>query len=609
MRSVYFQSARRWFRQILTISGLILAPMSVYAESVHGLAMYGDPALPAEFSALPYANPDAPTGGSIVLGNTGGFDSLNPFIAKGTVPWQLSTFTHESLMGRSLDEPFTLYGLLAESIEVPPDRAWIEFTLRPEAAFSDGSPVTVADVLWSFESLGTNGHPKYRGLWSKISDMRQTSPRSLRITFNENNRELALLVGMRPILKAAQWQDRDIAQASLEDVPIGSGPYRVAHYQAGRSVTLARNPSYWAKDLPLRKGTHSLDEIRLEFFANATALSEAFKAGYVSSVREFNADRWANRYDFPRALNGEVVKTEIPHQKPSGMTGFVINSRRAPFDDWRVRAALIQAFNFEYINETMTGGAQPRITSYFSNSKLAMRPGPAQGRTADLLAPFADTLPPGALTGYDLPQSNGRARNRKGIRAALDLLAQAGWTPREGVMSNAKGAPLNLTILLAQNSSENKAIAELYLDALSRLGITATIEITDSAQYVQRTTTFDFDLTYFRRSLSLSPGNEQRFYWGSAAADQDGSRNLMGAKSPAVDAMIDAMLSAESNDDFVAATRALDRALMAGRYVIPFWQFTTGRIAHDRHLKFPATIPIYGDGARYFPEMWWWDAR
>ena len=606
MRTVFFQKFRGVYAASILTTAAILIYSAADAESAHGIAMYGEPALPQDFVSLPYANPNAPKGGAIVLANTGGFDSLNPFIAKGTVPWQLRFFTHESLMGRSQDEPFSLYGLIAESINTDEGRTWVEFTLRSEARFSDGSPVTVKDVIWSFEKLGTEGHPRYRGLWGKIASVEETDPSTVRFTFAEENRELALLVGMRPILQASQWEGLDFAGATIDQVPIGSGPYVVADYAAGRSVKLLRNPNYWGKNLPLRKGTNNFDQITLDFYGDSTALLEAFKAGYVSSAREFNAERWNSRYDFPRAVSGDVVKTEIPHKKPSGMTGFVMNTRRAPFDDWRVREALIQVFNFEFINAALTGSVQPRITSYFSNSSLAMKQGAAAGRTADLLAPFATEMPPGLLEGYELPVSDGSERNRKGLRKAMGLLKDAGWSPVEGIMQNADGKRLELTILLSQGSSEHKAIADLYLGALKRLGIKADVETVDNAQYVQRTGQFDFDLTYFRRSLSLSPGNEQQFYWGSEAAKLEGSRNLMGAQSPAVDAMVDAMLTAGSQEDFGAAIRALDRALMTGRYVIPFWQFTTGRIAHVKQMQRPAKLPIYGDGPNYMPEVWWW---
>lgn len=568
--------------------------------------MYGAPALPPDFVSLPYVWAEAPKGGSITLGNTGGFDSLNPYVRKGTAPWQLSFFTHEALMGRSWDEPFTLYGLLAESVEVADDRGWVEFTLRPEARFSDGSPVTVEDVLFSYRLLGTEGHPRYLSLHNQIDRMEQTGPRSLRITFNTDNRELALLAGLRPILSKAQWDGVDFANAPLGDIPLGSGPYVVTDFEAGRFVQLARNTEYWGADLPFRRGTHNFDRIKLDFYGDATVLFEAFKAGDISALREFNAEKWDNQYDFPAIQRGDVVKSEFAHGKPSGMTGFVMNSRTAPFDDWRVREAMIQAFNFEFINDTLTGGAQPRITSYFANSALAFEPGPAQGRVAALLAPFADSLPPGTLEGYALPQTDGGLRNRAGIRRAMALLAEAGWTPQDGVMRNAAGEALSFTLLLSQDSSENKAIADLYAQALSRLGIQMRIETTDSAQFVARTNSFDFDMTVFRRALSLSPGNEQRFYWGSEAADQEGSRNLMGMKSPAADAMIDALLTATAQEDFVAAVRALDRVLTAGRYVIPFWQFTTDRIAHDAAMKYPDTLPVYGDGPNFMPEVWWY---
>lgn len=605
MRSNFFYI----FSGKLAFAAVILWASFAQADPQHGISMYGTPALPPDFVSLPYARPNAPKGGSITLGNTGGFNSLNPYVRKGTVPWQLRFFTHEALMGRSWDEPFALYGVLAESVDVPEDRAWVEFTLREDAQFSDGSQVTVEDVLFSYELLGTEGHPRYLSLHNQIESIAQTGPRSLRITFNSDNRELALLAGMRPILSKAQWDGQDFANAPLDQIPIGTGPYIVSDYEAGRFVQLTRNPDYWGEDLSFRRGTHNYDQIKLDFYGDATVLFEAFKAGDISALREFNAEKWAGQYDFPAVQRGEVIKSEIPHSKPSGMTGLVMNSRTQPFDDWRVREAMIQAFNFEYINDTLTGGAQPRITSYFSNSQLAFVPGPAEGPVAELLDPFKDTLLPDTLAGYVYPQTDGGLRNRSGIRRAMALLEEAGWTPQDGVMQNAAGDPLAFTILLSQDSSENKAIADLYVNALTRLGITPQIEAIDSAQYVERTNRFDFDMTPFRRALSLSPGNEQRFYWGSEAAAQEGSRNLMGVKDPVVDAMIDAMLSATDQQEFVSAVRALDRVLTAGRYVIPFWQFTTGRIAHDARMKFPDRLPIYGDGPNFMPEVWWYEAN
>ncbi|QFT59878.1 Heme-binding protein A precursor [Sulfitobacter sp. THAF37] len=572
--------------------------------------MYGDPALPPDFVSLPYVNPEAPKGGRIVLGNSGGFDSLNPYVRKGTVPWQLPFFTHETLMGRSWDEPFALYGLLAESVEVPEDRSWVEFTLREGTRFSDGSPLTVADVIFSYELLGTEGHPRYAGLWNQIETIEQTGPRSLRITFNTDNRELALLAGMRPILSKAQWEDKDFANAPLQEVPLGSGPYVITDYAASRSITLERNPDYWGADIPFRRGTNNFDEIRLDFYGDANVVFEAFKAGEISAVREFNAETWATQYDFPAIQRGEIVKSTFPHAKPSGMTGFVMNTRRPPFDDWRVRDAMIWAFNFEYINETLTGGALPRITSYFSNSDLAMRPGPAPAPVAALLTPFEATLPEGALTGYALPQGDGSVRNRAGIRQAMKQLQAAGYSAADGVMRDAGGRPLEVEITLSKGSrldvGGSEKIADLYVQALERLGIKARVEVVDPAQMTKRLETFDFDMTTFRRALSLSPGTEQRYYWGTQAASQPGSGNLMGIESPAVDAMIDTMLTAREADEFTNAVRGLDRVLTAGRYVIPFWQFDEGLIAHRAEMTYPDHIPLYGDGPNFMPEVWWW---
>lgn len=596
-------------RDVAAVSSLILLTGFASAEPRHGVSMYGNPALPPDFVSLPYANPDAPKGGAITLGNTGGFDSLNPFVRKGTVPWQLRFFTHESLMGRSWDEPFALYGLLAESIEMPDSRAWVEFTLREEAAFSDGTPVTVDDVIFSYEILGTEGHPRYHGLYRQIDKIEATGPRKVRLTFNTDNRELALLAGMRPILSRAQWNGKDFANAPLNEIPLGTGPYQVSDYDAGRRVVLTRNPDYWGADVPFRRGTHNFDQITLDFYGDANVLFEAFKAGEISAGRVFNAETWATQYNFPAVARGEVVKSTFPHRKPSGMTGFVINTRRAPFDDVRVRDALIHAFNFEYINETLTGGALPRITSYFSNSDLAMRPGAASAEVTALLAPFADSLPPDVISGYALPVSDGSARNRKGIRKAMAQLEAAGFTAADGTMRGPDGTPLSFSILVskgsAQDFSNSEKAAELYVRALERLGIDAKVELVDSAQVVERLTTFDFDITTFRRALSLSPGTEQRFYWGSEAATQDGSRNMMGAQSPAIDAMIDTMLTARSASEFTSATRALDRVLTAGRYVIPIWQFNEGLIAHRATMKYPDYIPLYGDGPNYMPEVWW----
>jgi peptide/nickel transport system substrate-binding protein len=595
----------------LGLVGLLVAPvLPAQADPAHGIAMYGDPALPPDFAHLPYANPDAPKGGRIVQGEVGSFDSLNPHILKGNAPWQLQYLAYEGLMGRSWDEPFTLYGLLAESIEVDDDRAWVEFTLRPEARFSDGSPVTVEDVLWSFETLGTVGHPRYHGAWNRVARSEAVGERTIRFTFSTPDRELPLILGLRPVLKKAQWDGVDFAESGTSVIPIASAPYVVDRFEAGRSLVLTRNPDYWGRDLPFMRGQANLDEIRMEFFGDGTAMFEAFTAGNLTTMREPSANDWNTRYDFPAIRAGDVVKSEIPHQRPSGISGFVMNTRNPLFTDWRVREAMIHAFNFEYIAQVVNDAQDPRITSYFANSPLAMAPGPAEGRVAEFLAPFADTLLPGTLDGYTLPESDGSVANRRNIRAATALLAEAGWQVDDtGRLRNASGTPFAFTILLRQGATDVQAISDIYVDALRRLGMDVTIAQIDSAQYTDRTNSFDFDMTHYTRGLSLSPGAEQRLYWGSDAAETPGSRNWMGVQSPAIDALIDRLLTSTQQEDFIAATRALDRVLTAGRYVVPFWFTDRARIAHEAELRYPDTLPIYGDWIGFQPDVWWYEAR
>ncbi len=599
------------FCSLVTVAAM---PLTSAADPAHGIAMYGEPALPKGFAHLPYANPDAAEGGAIRLPESGGFDSLKPWVLKGNPAMPLFTMPGvlaETLMLRSLDEPFTLYGLLAETVETDPDRTWVEFTLRPEARFSDGTPVTVEDVMWSYETLGTQGHPRYRGVWSKVAKMEQTGPNKVRFTFNTRDRELALLMGMRPVLKKAQWDGKDFGASGLE-IPIGSGPYVVGDVDPGRSLTLKKNPDWWGKDLPVNQGLHNLDTITYDYYGDANAMFEAFKAGELDVWRELSQSRWENEFDFPRVTSGEVVKADIPNQRPTGITGFVMNTRNPIFADWRVRQALIEAFNWQFINNTISGGKDRRITSYFANSDLGMTPGaPAEGRELELLRPFAADLPPGTIEGYILPEGTPQPLDRPALKRARQLLEQAGWTVRDGQLVDAAGRPFRFEILLSLSGSaittaaEMRQMAEIYGQALRNLGITPTITLLDSAQYTQRTNTYAFDMTWYDRALSLSPGNEQLLYWGAKGVTEPGTRNLMGMNSPAAEAMVDAMLQSSTRADFVAAVHALDRVLTAGRYVIPVGFSPVGHIAHDKMLKFPDTLPIYGDYPGFLPETWW----
>ena len=593
----------RSFRRLaLGLLTAVALPALLNAEPQHGIAMYGDPALPPDLVSLPYANPDAPKGGTIVFGEHGGFDSLNPYILRGRAPWGVQTHVFETLMGRNWDEPFALYGLLAESIETGPDREWVEFTLRPEARFSDGSEVTVEDVIWSMEILSEKGLPRYANAWQKVASSEKTGPRSVRFTFSEPDNELPLIIGLRPILKKTDWDGIAFDASSLR-VPIGSGPYEIGAFEPGRFINFDRDPDYWGRDLGLNRGLHNFDRVRYDFYVDAGVLFQAFMAGELSIYRELNPARWTSDYTFPAVTSGEIIKAEIPHGRPSGMEGFVFNTRHAIFADWRVRDALLHAFNFEFINRTLNGGDLPRRASYFSNSALGMGEGPAEGRVRDLLEPFADDLVPDALDAYALPASDGAPRNRANMRRAAALLEEAGWTVQGDTLRNADGQPFTFTILLQQG--QNEAVTNVFADALRQLGIRIDVQLVDAAQYNARRSDYDFDMIINSWNMSLSPGNEQMLYWGSAGIETPGTRNYMGLDTPAAEAMIDTLLTTRDADEFTAAVQALDRVLTTGRYVIPFWFSDVSRIAHRADLHYPETLPVYGDWIGWMPEVWW----
>jgi peptide/nickel transport system substrate-binding protein len=593
----------RWLRRACgALAAAVLLPVLAAAEPQGGIAMYGEPALPPDFVSLPYANPDAPKGGTIVFGEVGGFDSLNPYILKGRAPAAIQSHVFETLMARNWDEPFGLYGLLAESIETGPDREWVEFTLRPEARFSDGSPVSVEDVIWSMQTLSEKGLPRYSNAWQKVAEVEQTGARSVRFTFSGADSELPLIIGLRPVLKKADWDGFDFAASSLR-VPVGSGPYRVGSFEPGRFVSFVRNPDYWGKDLPINRGVNNFDTVRYEYFTDAGALFQAFTAGEISVFRETSPSRWATAYTLPAVSAGRIVKAEVPHGRPSGMEGFVFNTRRPVFQDWRVRDALIHAFNYEFVNQTLNAGAFPRRASYFANSELAMGDGPAAGRVLELLEPYREGLTPGALEAYALPVADGSPRNRRNMRAAAERLTEAGWTVQDGVLKNAAGQPMRFEILLQQGQSE--AVTNIFSDALRQLGIEVQVSLVDQAQYNERRSVYDYDMIVNTWNMSLSPGNEQTLYWGAAGVSEPGTRNYMGVDSPAAEAMIAAMLATRDRAEFVAAVQALDRVLTTGRYVIPFGFPDRAYVAYAAALKHPEALPVYGDWIGWLPEVWW----
>ena len=586
---------------VATIAALgVFAPGIAIAGPEHAIASHGVPALAAGFENLPYVRPDAPKGGRITIGTIGGYDSLNPYVLKGRAPWQIRALTVESLMARSWDEPFTLYGLLAESIETPPDRSWVAFTLRPEARFSDGDPVTVADVIWSLRTLGTKGHPRYSNSWKAVREVTQTGPRSLRIVFSEPNRELPLIMGLRPILKKAQWEIEALQKSGMVPV-IGSGPYVVAKAEAGRSITFRRDPDWWGENLPINRGLYNFDEITVEFFRNEEAYRETLKAGEISLHAEYDPVRWAESATFPAVADGRLKHDELIHRRPTGLHGFVFNTRRSVFTDRRVREALALSFDWEWINRRLYHGQFTRIESAFGNSPLGFR-GPAGPDERAILEPF--DLPKGTLEeGWRPAGSDGSGRDRKRLRRAGELLDAAGWELVDGVRRK-DGRPFVFEIIV--NSTTRETLASLWSDQLGRLGVSMTVRRVDDAQFEARRAGYDYDMIVNRWAMSLSPGTEQRLYFGSSGREMEGTRNYMGAADPAVDAAIEALLGAEDPILFQAAVRALDRVVNAGIYVIPFGVLPADRILHSKVLRRPESRTIYGWwGWAAGPARWW----
>jgi peptide/nickel transport system substrate-binding protein len=452
------------------------------------------------------------------------------------------------------------------------------------------------------ETLSEEGLPRYRNAWEKITSVEQTGERSVRFTFDAADSELPPIIGLRPILKKADWDGVDFAQSSLR-IPVGSGPYVVGAFEPGRFISFDRNPDYWGRDLPINRGVNNFDTVRYEYFTDGGALFQAFTGGEISVYRETSPSRWATAYTLPAVRSGSLVKEEVPHGRPSGMEGFVFNTRRPIFQDWRVRDALLHAFNYEFVNQTLNAGAFPRRASYFANSALGMGEGPASGRVLELLEPYRDSLVPDAFDAHALPVADGSPRNRRNMRAAAELLAEAGWTVKDGVLRNADGAPFVFEILLQQG--QNEAVTNIFVDALRQLGIEARVALVDSAQYNERRSAYQYDMIVNTWNMSLSPGNEQTLYWGSAGVTEPGTRNYMGVDSPAVEAMIAEMLATRDPSEFVAAVRALDRVLTTGRYVIPFGFPDRAFIAYKAELKHPEALPVYGDWIGWLPEVWW----
>jgi peptide/nickel transport system substrate-binding protein len=589
---------------VLAVFGLQLSTgndRAAAAES-YAIAMHGAPALSTTFAHMPYTNPDAPKGGRMVQGMLGTFDSLNPLIVRGLAVQQIRGFVVESLMARGNDEAFTLYGLLAKSVETDEARSYVKFRLDPKASFSDGQKVTADDVLFSWALLRDKGRPNYRQYYSKVAKAEALDALTVRFDFGgARDRELPLILGLMPILPRHAIDAGTFEKTSM-GAPIGSGPYRVTAVKPGVSVTLTRNPDYWGRDLPVNRGLWNFNEIRLDFYREANGYFEAFKRGLYDFRVETEPLRWHDGYDFPAARNGEVIRDAIKTGMPQPSEFLVFNTRRPVFSDIRVRQALTLLFDFEWINRNYFFGLYGRSAGFFAGSELS-----AYGRAADeqeraFLKPFEARIPSAILDGsYRLPTTDGSGRDRTALREALNLLSQAGYDLDGAVLrQRSNKTPLTFEILVTTRDQERIALA--FSHDLKRAGIGATVRAVDAVQFDQRRLGFDFDMIQNRWDQSLSPGNEQFFYWGSEAADNQGTRNYMGAKDPAIDAMIAGMLAARDRGVFVSAVRALDRVLISGFYAIPVFNIREQWIARWNRIERPQDTALTG----YLPETWWY---
>lgn len=578
---------------LLCVSG------ALKAAPQHALTLYGEkPKYPADFSQFDYANPDAPKGGMLRQAGFGSFDTLNPFINKGVSADDIS-LVYDTLTTNSLDEPFTVYGLLAEKIEKGPNNEWVRFYLRPEARFHDGEPVEAEDVVFSFETLISKGAPHYRGYYADVEKAVVESPRRVRFDFKHaGNRELPLILGQLPVLPKHWWADRDFTSGSME-IPLGSGPYQVEKVEAGRSVRYARVEDYWGKNLAVNKGFYNFDHVHFDYYRDNTVALQAFKAGHFDYWLETSAKNWATAYDIPAVKDGRIVKEEIDNHNPQGMQGFIFNTRRNRLQDVRVREALALLFDFEWTNRQLFNGAYTRTTSYFDNSELASSGLPSE-QELKVLEPLRGQIPDAVFEKtFELPQTKADGIIREQQRRAYELLTAAGWKIENDRMVDANGKPVKLEFLLVQADFERVLLP--YKRNLAGLGIELEIRRVDVSQYINRLRSRDYDMIVSGFGQSSSPGNEQREYWHSASADNPGSRNFIGLKDPSIDTLVEKLINADSREELITRTRALDRTLLWGHYVIPNWHIKTWRVAYWNHLAHSSITPDSDVGL-----MTWW---
>jgi peptide/nickel transport system substrate-binding protein len=583
------------------MAAIALTDASVAAPR-HAIAMHGEPALPAGFAHLPYANPDAPKGGQLTQSILGTFDSLNPMIVRGLPAGSMRDYVFESLMTRNYDEPFTLYGLLARTVETDAARSVVTFHLDPAARFSDGHPVTAADVVFSWALLRDHGRPNYRLYYKKVTKAEALDERTVRFDLaGSDDRELPMILALMPVLPKHAIDPAKFEETSFAK-PIGTGPYVVGEVDPGRSIVYKRNPDYWGRDLPINRGLWNFDTVRLDYYRDGNAEFEAFKAGNVDVREELDPGRWQTGYNIPAVRAGNVVKDTFPTRTPKELSAFVFNTRRPVFADIRVRQAITELFDFEWLNHNYFFDLYRRSAGYFDDSELSSVGRPADARERALLAPYPDAVRPDVMEGkWRPPVTDGSGRDRTPIERAKALFQAAGYAVKDTKLrSIATGAPFTFEILITTRDQERLALA--FQQNLKRAGIDASLRRVDAVQYDQRRLSYDFDMIYNIWDQSLSPGNEQAFYWGSGAADSPGTRNYMGVKQPAIDAMIMAMLRATAREDFVAAVRSLDRVLISGTYIVPLFYRPAQWVARWTRIRHPEAVSAAG----YRPETWWW---
>ena len=582
---------------------LFTISQNVFANTTisHAIAMHGEPKYNEDFLSVEYVSNNADKGGNIVRSSIGTYDTFNPFTLKGTSAAGIG-FLYESLTTGSSDEAFTEYGLLAETIEWPEDRSWVAFTLRDEAVWHDGKKISSDDVIWTFNTLMEKGHPFYKYYYGDVSEVIKVSENKVKFIFSTNtNKELPLIVGQLPVLPKHYWDGKNFEETTL-DIPVGSGPYKIKSFDAGRSITYELDVNYWGLKnnvVPIKVGKDNIGTIRYDYYKDRGVEREAFKSGEIDFFSENTSKEWATGYDISAVEEGLIKKDLISHENPQGMQAFAFNTRKDIFKDKRVRKALSYAFDFEWTNKNLFYGAYKRTDSFFENSELASNGLPSKEELA-YLNPYIDLLPKEIFnTEYTNPKTDGSGFIRSELQEATKLIKDAGWKLSDGKLVNSKGDPFEFEILLVSPAFERIVLP--FIDNLEKLGINASLRTIDSSQYQKRIETFDFDMVVFTFSQSLSPGNEQRNFWGSDAADTNGSRNVIGVKNDVVDSLIEKLINAKDREDLITITRALDRVLLWNYYVIPQWHISAYRVLYWDMFDQPKIKPKYSLGF----DTWW----